>query len=206
MDTRIIKKLYVEEDWSLRRISSKFNTNHHKIKRILESMNIAIEKKPRQSMSDLHKKNISMACKGRKSWSKGKKMSKESLYKNMASHLRFNVDANWLSKFDDVEKLKFLNKCITDRAGRFAVDDDWYRRYIPKFYYDLQFNNIYKKWLGSNDKYLRLTIDHIVPKSKGGNNNIDNLQFLSWFENRAKNDMSQNEWDILKNRIGDYFV
>lgn len=34
-------------------------------------------------MTKKHKENISKACKGRKTWSKGKKMPKESLYKNM---------------------------------------------------------------------------------------------------------------------------
>ena len=35
---------------------------------------------------------------------------------------------------------------------------------------------------------------------------LDNLQFLSWFENRCKNDMSQEEWDVLKSNIQEYFV
>ena len=152
------------------------------------------------------KKNISKACKGRKAWSKGKKLPKESLYKNMASHIRFDVSSEWLSQYEDVEKLKFLNKCITNRLGRFIVSSDWYKSYITKFYYDKQFNNIYKKWLGSCDKYLRPTIDHINPKANGGNNEINNLQFLTWFENRAKNDISQNEWDKLKLNIKDYLI
>lgn len=42
--------------------------------------------------------------------------------------------------------------------------------------------------------------------ANGGNDAIENLQFLAWFETRAKNDMSQDEWDTLKNNIGEYFV
>ena len=92
------------------------------------------------------------------------------------------------------------------KKDRFVVSVEWYKEYILKFYNDKQFNKLYIKWVDSNDKYLRPTIDHIVPKSKGGNNDIFNLQFLTWFENRAKNDMSQSEWDKLKKNIGGYFV
>lgn len=206
MNNNEIKELYTIKDWSLRRIAEVFNTNHHKIKRILTNMNIQIEKKPRKPFTDEHRRNISTANKGRASWAKGKKMPKDSLYKNMASHLRFDIEYNWLLQFEDVEKLKFLNGCITNRSGRFDGDTDWYKSYILRFYKDEQFNNIYNKWLDSNDEYLRPTIDHINPKANGGNNDIDNLQFLTWFENRAKNDMSQERWNSMKKQINNYLL
>ena len=43
-------------------------------------------------------------------------------------------------------------------------------------------------------------------KSKGGKNSLDNLQFLTWFENRCKNNMTQKEWDKLKQNINNYFI
>lgn len=124
----------------------------------------------------------------------------------MASHIRFDVSAEWLSQFEDIEKLKFLNRCISKRKGRFDVDTEWYVSYIEKFYNEKQFNKIYSKWLGTNDDYLRPTIDHINPKANGGNNDIDNLQFLTWFENRAKNDMPMVVWQKLKDNIKDYLL
>lgn len=54
--------------------------------------------------------------------------------------------------------------------------------------------------------YKRPSLDHIVPKAKGGTNDLENLQFLSWFENRCKNDMTQLEWDEIKKNINKYFV
>ena len=45
-----------------------------------------------------------------------------------------------------------------------------------------------------------------MPKAKGGTNDLENLQFLSWFENRCKNDMTQKEWNILKSNIGEYLI
>ena len=112
----------------------------------------------------------------------------------MATHLRFDIDYKWLMQFDDINKLKMLNEAITDRNGRWDVDTEWYKTYILKFYNDKQFNVIYEKWIESNyDRYKKPSIDHIKPKSKGGTNDVDNLQFLSWFEDRCKNNMSQEE-------------
>jgi len=52
-----------------------------------------------------------------------------------------------------------------------------------------------------------LSLDHINPKSKNGSlADISNLQFVSWLENRAKVDMSADEWKNIKERIHDYFV
>ena len=56
------------------------------------------------------------------------------------------------------------------------------------------------------EKYKKPSLDHIVPKSKGGTNDIENLQFLSWFENRCKNDMSKEDWNNLKLNIQEYFI
>ena len=139
---------------------------------------------------------------------KGKKMPKNSLYKNMATHIRFKVPLVWLKQFEDIEKLKFLNKAITPRDIRFKVDTRWYVEYILKFYYDKQFNDIYFKWLsgGKKDNYLRPTIDHKNPRAKGGNNDLDNLCFLTWFENRAKNDMLLVVWQEMKKNIKKYLI
>ena len=39
---------------------------------------------------------------------------------------------------------------------------------------------------------------------KGGSLLLDNLQFISWLENRAKIDISQDNWDKIKNNINYY--
>ena len=83
----------------------------------------------------------------------------------------------------------------------------WYISYIEKFYFDKQFNLLYDRWISSGCKpYMKPSIDHITPKAKGGTNALDNLQFLTWFENRCKNDMSQEDWDKMKSDILEYFV
>ena len=49
----------------------------------------------------------------------------------------------------------------------------------------------------------------MTPISKGGTYDIENLQVLTWFENRAKCDMNQEEWEKFKketNTTSAYFV
>jgi len=46
----------------------------------------------------------------------------------------------------------------------------------------------------------------ILSAYNGGCNMIDNLQFLTWFENRAKCDMSQEDWNKVKLNIKDYLI
>jgi 5-methylcytosine-specific restriction endonuclease McrA len=84
---------------------------------------------------------------------------------------------------------------------------DWYKSYIERFYADDQFNRVYKRYLkNTKDKYLVPSIDHIVPKTKGGTDDVNNLQVLSWFENRAKNNMTQAEWDRVKQNMKEYLI
>lgn len=198
---------YIPGETSLRNLADRFNTNHHFVRRALQSNGIAIVRAKYPPFSDEHRAKISAASKGRKSYWAGKKVTREMLCKNMAQKIRFDISWEWVNQFEDLDKLKFLNRCVVPRGKRFQVSTEWYLKYIERFYDCAQFNRIYRKWLLSGkDKYMRPTIDHIIPQSKGGGNDLDNLQFLTWFENRCKNDMSQSEWDDLKANINDYLL
>jgi len=192
---------------TLREVGRIVGTDHHRVKRVLQSEGIEIAKGKIGPFTDEHRLAISKACKGRPTWSKGKKMPKGSLYKNMASHLRFDVTVEWLSNFCDIEKLKFLNRVLTNRGGGFDFDTNEYELFIEKFYNDDHFNDLYSGWIvAEKNQWLRPTIDHITPKAKGGGNNLENLQFLTWFENRAKCDMTQDEWNKVKLNMKDYLI
>ena len=57
--------------------------------------------------------------------------------------------------------------------------------------------------------YAKPSLDHIIPKSKGGQNHYTNFQILTVYENLSKRDMTQDEWEEFKkqtNTTSDYFV
>ena len=57
--------------------------------------------------------------------------------------------------------------------------------------------------------WAKPSIDHIIPKVKGGTNELNNLQFLTTFENLSKRDMTMEEWDSFKkitNTHSNYFI
>ena len=188
MNEGLIVELYLKGE-SMRAIAIKLSTNHKLVSRVLSKHNIST----RQPKNLRGFKKFDCAIERR--------------YNNMATHLRFEVTTEWLMQFSDFSKLKLLNEVITNRSGRWDVSTEWYKDYIENFYNDNQFNMIYNTWIASGKvKYKKPSVDHVIPKSRGGSNSLDNLQFLSWFENRCKNDMSQNEWDNLKLNMEDYLI
>lgn len=188
MDEDLVIELY-QCGRTMRSIAKEFNTNHKVVSKALKKN--GIQTREPKNLRGMRKFDSDV----------------ERNYNNMATHLRFEVTVEWLMQFSDFSKLKLLNDVITNRSGRWDVSTDWYKSYIERFYNDRQFNSIYAVWINSGKlKYKKPSVDHIIPKAKGGTNSLDNLQFLSWFENRCKNDMSQEEWDVLKSNIQEYFI
>lgn len=196
---------------SLRDVAVRLSTNHKLVKRVLDRNNIEIVKAKPKPMADITKERLSEKLKGRKSWNKGLKTAKtmpmKSRLENMRSHMRWDVDISFLEMFEDFNKLKFLNKSISRKRDFGDITTEYYKSFIVKFYNDIQFNLIYSKWKANGEqKLLRPSLDHILPKSRGGSENLNNLQFLTWFENLSKRDMTQEEWEFVKSNIGEYFV
>lgn len=139
-------------------------------------------------------------------WSKGKKMTREHTLKNMKAHLKYSVDLEWLNSFDDIEKLKYLNRSLSRKRDCEGFNTETYIAFIEMFYNDKRFNFLFDKWIETKDKWIKPSLDHIQAKCNGGKLNIlNNLQFISWLENRAKVDIEQTEWNKIKQRINEYF-
>src|SRR5699024_11941823 len=162
---------------------------HHRIKRILVKNGVEITQKGRirKPFTDEHKAKISKATKGRKVWSEGKKMNKEHVLKNMVAHIKYDVDFEFYQQFDDVEKIKCLNKMLTrDRVSK-HLDTKKYKSFITKFYNDEKINAVQHKQVDSKrERCAAPSLDHIKPICKRRSNELGNLQVLTCFVNSAK--------------------
>jgi hypothetical protein len=151
-----------------------------------------------------HKKKISKSCKGRKAWNVGISQSREHILKNMKTHLKYTVSLDWLNTFEDIEKLKYLNRSISRKRDCEGFNTEIYKQFIEKFYNDNTFNKLYDLWIKTGDKWIKPSLDHIEAKSKGGSLLIENIQFISWLENRAKIDIPIVVWNKIKRNINYY--
>jgi len=195
-------KLYTIDKISITNIAKKINVNPISISKLLKSKNIKIK----YIFTKEHIQNISGPKNNKSIGQKGKKCTLITNYKNMANHLRYDIDYMWLLQFKNFDKLKFLN-CTISRSRDYNFDTELYINYIIKFYYDKKFNNIYNKWI-KNDKniWLKPSLDHIKPKTKNKLDTIDNLKFLTWFENRCKSNINIDDWNKMKKNINFYFI
>ena len=96
--------------------------------------------------------------------------------------------------------------CITIRKHNKNEywETDFYKKFIEKFYYDDKFNKIYNIWLDTKDSWKKPSIDHINCDNRS--NDLNNFQFLTWFENRCKNNIPQSKWIKMKENINEYFI
>lgn len=199
-----------KDRYTLRHIADIFNTDHHMVKRILVKNGIEITRRNTlKEFSDEHKHKISESRKKLKAngwipYNLGLKMSPNDVLKNMGGHLKYDVTLEWLSKFEDIEKLKYLNRSLSRKRDYEGFTTEIYIQFIEKFYIDNKFNELYLKWVNTKDKWIKPSLDHIIPKAKKGTLLIDNLQFIGWLENRAKIDIDQDAWNKMKENINYY--
>jgi hypothetical protein len=197
MNEQEIIRLYVDEGYTLRRIADVFGSNHHMIRRILERNGVQITQagRKRKPFTEEHRRKISESSKGRAVWSTGKTMSESFRRANMKGRLYTNID---LSVYTDYERLLFLTTFLSKRRAHIGHSDEARKAFLDKFYFDPQFNRIYDAWIASGkNKWVRPTLDHKVCQANGGSWELDNLQMLTWFENRAKADMNEDEWQLF---------
>lgn len=194
-----MKRLYVEEGYTLRRVAEALGTNHHFVRRRLVEMGVEITrvgKKPKP-FTEEHRRKLSAAKKGIPPPFVGMPHTKDMRYKNMLAHIQWDVTLDFLRQFQDIEKLKALNRLLTrDRVSE-HFDTEKYKKFIEKFYYDESFDKQLKIFRETGNKYDRPSIDHIVPLSRGGSWDLTNLRIISWFENRAKSDLSADEFAVM---------
>lgn len=120
----------------------------------------------------------------------------------------------YLLDFNDFDKFLFIHRAITHTINLINIDILRYKEYIEYFYKQEQFNKLYNFWkkqtrLDVFYDWAKPSIDHIIPKAKGGTNDLSNLQFLTTFENLTKRDMTMEEWKnfkLITNTHSNYFI
>lgn len=130
---------------------------------------------------------------------------------------KLEISEDFINQFEDLEKYLFLHKQLTlvsgKTAGTYTLQE--YKEDILYFYNDIQFNKVYEFWQNHQKEeetfydLAKPSLDHVIPKSRGGSNKKENLQFLTVFENLAKRDMTQEEWNNFKEKTktsSQYFI
>lgn len=113
----------------------------------------------------------------------------------------------FVSQFKDFEKYLFLHKALI-RTNKRKVSEytrQEYENMILYFYNQKEFNALYCFWQQqerTNTFYdlAKPSLDHKNPYSKTQDTSLENLQFLTLFENLAKRDMSWEEWILFKEK------
>lgn len=195
-----IINLYVDKRMSTRSIAKHYSTNHKRIVRLLKKHCIPLRPSQQlQKWSAERRLKLSEAKRGWKSPMKGTKQSEENRRKNMLGKVKKHDPDFTIDHFNDLDKYLFLSTLFS-RERKYLMNDGTSRQaFVDKFYFDPQFNLLYLNWIASEkSKWAVPSLDHKTPISRGGRWSLDNLQFLSWFENKAKAEMTVEEWENFK--------
>lgn len=123
------------------------------------------------------------------------RITKRKRYMNMQHSSKWDIPLEWFLQFDDIDKLMFLNtKTRITGRGYHVESAEQYKEFIEHFYHDQNFNDQYSTWKQTGAREDMPSLDHIDPRTHGGDDSVENLAFVSWFENRAKNDLNLDDY------------
>lgn len=131
---------------------------------------------------------------------------------------RKEIRKDFVEQFaDNFDIFLFVHKMLTHIPSGYyrQCPIEEYEQAIKYFIQNKQFLKVYNFWSQNKEKtqtfydLAKPSIDHIIPISRGGKDNIENLQILTVFENLAKRDMTWEEWCSFKKETSttsSYFI
>lgn len=124
------------------------------------------------------------------------------------TRMKKSVGLDFLLKFDNPDKIRFLlmqlNIDAFNRKYEYTVE--YLKEYFVKFYDDKRFNRLYVLYKKTGNRFIKPSLDHKIPVSKGGTNDLENLHFISFLENNCKNDMTWNDWLKIKKNLDKFLL
>jgi predicted DNA-binding protein YlxM (UPF0122 family) len=187
---------HIHDDFTLQQLIDYFKISRKSIKDILTKNNIKITRRNRiKELSTETKEKISKGNKGKRIGTKNKL---DSVKKSLIHHMQHDISFEDLAFVTDTNKFSFLSQKISKKVKFYFDTKQKYLDYYYRFYNDPQFNKLYDKWKITKCMEDKPSLDHIVPLSKGGTWELNNLQYLTWFENRCKGQMTNLEWINFK--------
>jgi hypothetical protein len=135
---------YKSKNFTLVDLANKYEVDYRRIRTILVKNNIEIingnkikpvSEERKLKMSKIKKE---MFASGKlKIWCKGKKRNKIDLYKNMKAHLKYEIELEWLMKYEDIEKLK-----QAFNGAKYIFHLAAFARVVPSIHDPMTFHNI----------------------------------------------------------------
>jgi hypothetical protein len=187
-----VVRLYVDDKLTLRNIAEIYKTDHHRIHRVLLRNGIVLNRSNRAI--------VRRKCKPRTTKRKPNSVkivhTEATNRRNMARKLKTTID---LDRYQDFFKLRFLTRVLARQRKHMGFEDTTRKTFLDKFYFQSEFNRLYDQWIDNGrNKWWMPSLDHKMPRSRNGDWSLHNLQFLTWFENKAKADMTDEEWSLFK--------
>jgi hypothetical protein len=209
VESKIIK-CYKPGVTSLRDVAKICKTNHHRVKRVLDKYTIPIMRaiKPRTKKYQ-NSLNIKNKYKSIEEEVNNKNITNRNikLFKAMASKQKKISFKFLIANFNDYNKIKMLSDMCRSSGCCSKWGEKTLEEYYLKYYNDCKFNRLYKKYLdinGNLKKWYKPSIDHIIPRIKGGTDCLDNIEITTWFENKSKGKKDKTEWEFIKEFIKNY--